>query len=82
MKKLTPVYVADFETRNSKMDVAQNATSVWLWDICDIEEYKHTTGYNMQSFVDELVKIAPCVIYTHNLKFDGSFIIDYIICIN
>ena len=76
--KQTPVYVADFETRNSKMDVARHATSVWLWDICDIEEYKHTTGYNMQSFVDQLVKIAPCVIYTHNLKFDGSFIIDYI----
>ena len=73
------VYVADFETRNSKQDVENKSTSVWLWDVCDIEEYKHTTGYNIQSFLEHLEKIAPCTIYTHNLKFDGSFIIDYLL---
>lgn len=74
-----PVYVADFETRNSQKDVANGATSIWLWDICDIEEYKHTTGNSMQTFIDYLSKIAPATIYTHNLKFDGSFIIDYLL---
>ena len=73
-----PVYVADFETRNSKSDVARKATSIWLWDVCDIQSYNHTTGNTMQSFIDYLDSIAPCIIYTHNLKFDGSFIIDYI----
>lgn len=73
------VYVADFETRNSKQDVENKSTSVWLWDVCDIEEYKHTTGYCIQSFLEHLEKLAPCTIYTHNLKFDGSFIIDYLL---
>ena len=79
MTKELPVYVADFETRNSKRDVAKMATSVWLWDLCSVDpDFKHTTGYNMLSFMDELTKLAPCTIYTHNLKFDGSFIIDWI----
>lgn len=77
--KNTPVFVADFETRNSKEDVDTQSTSIWLWDLCDIEEFKHTTGYNMQSFIDAVDKLAPCTIYTHNLKFDGSFIIDYLL---
>lgn len=79
MKNTIPVYVADFETRNSKKDVDQKSTSIWLWDLCDIKEYNHTTGYDMNSFFNELEKIAPAVIYTHNLKFDGSFIIDYLL---
>ena len=79
MKNLTPVYVADFETRNAQKDVDNDSTSIWLWDICDISEYKHTTGYDMPSFIEYVEKIAPCVIYTHNLKFDGSFIIDYLL---
>lgn len=73
------IFVADFETRNSQKDVVNNTTSIWLWDVCDIEEYAHTTGYDMQSFLDYIYKIAPCTIYTHNLKFDGSFIIDYLL---
>lgn len=72
------VYVADFETRNSQKDVETNSTSVWLWDICDIDNYNHTTGYTMQTFAECMLKIAPCIIYTHNLKFDGSFVIDYL----
>ena len=77
--KDAPVYVADFETRNSKKDVARQATSVWLWDVCTVDEnYTHETGATMQSFMQYLETIAPCTIYTHNLKFDGSFIIDWI----
>ena len=77
--KQTKVYVADFETRNSIKDVENNSTSIWLWDVCDIDKYDHKTGYDMQSFLDHIYTIAPAVIYTHNLKFDGSFIIDYLI---
>lgn len=73
------VYVADFETRNSKTDVANNTTSVWLWDVCDIKEYKHTTGGTIETFIEHIGTIAPCIIYTHNLKFDGSFIIDHLL---
>lgn len=79
MTKNTSIYVADFETRNSKKDVAKMATSIWLWDLCTVDEsFTHTTGDTMQTFMEQLEKIAPAVIYTHNLKFDGSFIIDYI----
>ena len=79
MKKPAPVYVADFESRNSQKDVDARSTSIWLWDVCDIDEYNHTTGDTMQTFIDHVARLAPCTIYTHNLKFDGSFIIDYLL---
>lgn len=72
------VYVADFETHNSNENIENSVTGVWLWDICSIDDLNHITGLNLNDFMYTLELLAPCVMYTHNLKFDGSFIIDYL----
>src|SRR5690606_36124275 len=40
---------------------------------------EHITGYTLDEFFDHLYKIAPAKLYSHNLKFDGAFIIDYLL---
>lgn len=77
--KTKTVYVADFESRNSDNNIANCNTSVWLWDLCHIETLTHTTGDTMVTFMAQLEKIAPAIVYTHNLKFDGVFVLDYLL---
>lgn len=69
-------YVFDFETRNSEEDQKNGLTSVWLWDICD-QGLKHTQGTDLKSFLKAISELSPCVLYSHNLKFDSSFLISY-----
>lgn len=67
--------VADFETttRNGK-------EVVWLFDICKLVDYSHITGESLEDFMIIMDEInVPCDIYFHNLKFDGSFIINMLL---
>lgn len=73
MSLLETTYVADFETNNHEDDCR-----VWLWDACDINEFQHTYGYDIDSFIDWLVHSNCQRCMFHNLAFDGSFIIDYL----
>lgn len=68
-------FIADFETidRDGKQ-------AVWLWNTTHIKTLKHTYGYNIESFMDFINSIEfACDIYFHNLKFDGSYIMDFLI---
>ncbi len=76
---ITNVYTFDFETRNSKKDVKVGETSVWLWDVCSLQTLEHVHDNDIESFIHQLEEIAPATLYSHNLKFDGSFIIYYLI---
>ena len=76
---ITNVYSFDFETRNSVKDIESQTTSIWLWDICHLTNLDHLTGYDIDSFIEQLEDLAPATFYTHNLKFDGSFIIYWLI---
>lgn len=67
---------ADFETRNSQRNINEEWTSVWLWDIYDPLTRNHTNGLDIQSFFKYLFGQKSQIIYFHNLKFDGSFIIN------
>lgn len=74
------VYTADFETRNSDIDISNNETSVWLYDICDIETFEHKTGTNLEDFMKDLEQIGRATIYFHNMSgFDGNFILYYLL---
>lgn len=80
MVKKNNVYVLDFETNNSDEAISLNETYVWLWDICCIVGYKHQTGLT----IDELFKYGfnkkvNSIFYIHNLKFDGSFLLHYLL---
>lgn len=73
MGKLDKVYIADFETINR-----DGVEEVWLWDICNEEQ--HEWGYDIESFMHRILHSREnCCIKFHNLKFDGSFILDYLL---
>ena len=72
MKKFT----ADFETATW----LDNETFVWAWATVEIgdEENIHI-GNNIDDFMEYCKQQKNCVFYFHNLKFDGEFIIFWLL---
>ena len=69
-------FTADFETATWKSD----ETWVWAWSLCDIENPENVDiGNNIDTFFERIKKESNPYIYFHNLKFDGEFIIYYLI---
>lgn len=68
-------FTADFETATWVDD----ETWVWAWALCDIEEPSHVeVGNSIETFFERIKKEANPYIYFHNLKFDGEFILYYL----
>lgn len=68
-------FTADFETATWVPD----ETWVWAWALCDIEEPTHVeVGNSIDDFFKRIKKEANPYIYFHNLKFDGEFILYYL----
>ena len=68
-------FAADFETTTNPDD-----TRVWAWAICEIgntENIKY--GNSMDSFIEYCKKQTYLTLYFHNLKFDGEFILNYLL---
>ena len=72
-------YVADFETTSPKFYNLYGYTRVWLYAICDEDANVITIGEDIKDFIQYLRKLAGKVIYFHNLKFDGEFIVSYLL---
>lgn len=67
-------YTADFETTTSE------PAAVWLWGICEIdnpENWFH--GESIDEFFEVCKKLKNPVLYFHNLKFDGSFLLHFLL---
>lgn len=73
---------ADFETSNSDINIAQQYTRVWLWDVFDPVAKRHVSGDSIETFIEWLFKQKSLLLYFHNLKFDGAFIINYLLQYN
>ena len=71
--------VADFETSTqSWLDRDNGWTRVWLWGIYDIDSDNFEHGNDLDSFMQRVLikdKLGNPIIYFHNLKFDGSYIV-------
>ena len=68
-------FTADFETSTWVDD----ETWVWAWSLCDIEEPTNVDiGNNIDTFFERIKKESNPYIYFHNLKFDGEFILYYL----
>ena len=69
------IYAADFETTTNPDDCR-----VWAWCICNIYNIDSTISYGetIESFIEYVGKLHG-KIYFHNLKFDGAFIVDYLL---
>ncbi|MBO7692633.1 MAG: hypothetical protein J6T10_08380 [Methanobrevibacter sp.] len=72
MKKFT----ADFETATWLED----ETYVWAWATCEIGNPDNIViGNTIESFMEWCIKNENTTLYFHNLKFDGEFIICYLL---
>jgi hypothetical protein len=71
-------YVADFET--SKND-SFTETWVWAWGLCEVGNVEDTFQYggDIDSFMAWCEKGKGKEVYFHNLKFDGEFIIAWLL---
>ena len=77
--KASSWYVADFETTSYKYYLEHGFTKVWLWAMCDENAEDLTYGEDIESFIQLLRKRCGKIIYFHNLKFDGEFILSYLL---
>ena len=69
-------YTADFETATW----LDNETYVWAWAICEIGNPNNVIINNsIESFIDFCYKNPNTIFYFHNLKFDGEFILYYLL---
>ena len=69
-------FVADFET------TTVSPARVWLWGIVGVDtaEPEEETGDSIESFFEHLEKMPKNpLVYFHNLKFDGYFILDFLL---
>lgn len=72
-------FTADFETATW----IPNKTWVWAWSLCDIENPENVdVGNDIETFFERIKKEANPYIYFHNLKFDGEFILYYLMTHN
>ena len=76
MKKGKRIFACDFET---EVYDGQKETKVWLWGACPLYTEDIEIGETIESFFEFLTKLNENVIlYFHNLRFDGSFILYYL----
>lgn len=68
-------YTADFETTTNPDDLR-----IWAWGVSDIDNPNNFEyGNNIESFIEWCYKHSGSNIYFHNLKFDGEFIISWLL---
>lgn len=68
------ICTADFET-NTKL----NNCSVWAWAVCNIDNTEDIKiGLSLDGFMD-FIRDRDLTLYFHNLKFDGEFIIIWLL---
>ena len=71
-------FVADFETTNAVYYEENGYTRVWLYAICNSNSEIVNWGTSIEEFFKWCSKNPQVDIYFHNLKFDGSFILNYL----
>lgn len=69
-------FTADFETSTWLPD----ESFVWAWALCEIGNTDNLRiGNTIESFFEVIQKEVNPIIYFHNLKFDGEFILFYLL---
>lgn len=71
---LSRIWAADFETTTDETDCR-----VWAWGVANLLYPDQVSrGTDIQSFFDYCMDQELRMVYFHNLKFDGRFIVDYL----
>lgn len=72
-------YVADFETTTIDEIKEDSKTEVWAAAICELDSGDSKVFNSMEKFMDYVKKLGVAKIGFHNLKFDGSFIVTWLL---
>lgn len=67
------IYAADFESTTK-----ENDCRVWAWGVANIDTESFSSGNTIESFFKH-VERYPGRYYFHNLKFDGQFLLYYLL---
>lgn len=76
------IYTADFETTVDENPQLQTQTEVWAWGCSQLfDNTEHVEiGNSIESFFEYLLTLDKHIIcFFHNLRFDGSFILSYLL---
>lgn len=70
-------FVADFETT---VYSGQKYTEVWAAALVELYTEDVTIDHSLPEFLERLKQLkSNAIVYFHNLKFDGNFILDYLL---
>lgn len=67
------IICADFETTTKADDCR-----VWACGMYYMDSKRFECGNSIEWFFDRLSELDDCTVYFHNLKFDGTFILDWL----
>mgnify|MGYP002521288658 CR=1 FL=1 len=73
--------MADFETSTQEWYEKDGYARVWLWGLYDPYNDTFNYGIDLDSFMENTLvfyKNKTPIIYFHNLKFDGSYIVNWL----
>lgn len=80
MYRKARVFVADFETTVTGENKCQESTEVWATAMVELFDEEVNVRNDIRLFFTDLYALNQnAIVYFHNLKFDGSFIIDYLL---
>lgn len=66
---------ADFETTTD----SKKPLKVWAWGLCDIDNPESCFfGEKISDFFKTCLKQGNLIVYFHNLRFDGGFVLDWL----
>lgn len=74
------IYACDFETTVDYDTSRQESTEVWSACFCEVGTEEAVIMHSINQFMNYWININSqnVLLYFHNLKFDGSFIIDWL----
>lgn len=78
-KGIKNVYTADFETTGLTNYERDGYVRVYLWSLVSLDGTRVYTGNNVSSFLQKLIDLKANKVWFHNMRFDGSFIVDYLV---
>ena len=71
-------FTADFETTGETNYNKDGYVRVWLWSLVNCDTMEEWWGTDIPSFLEELQKQKADTVFFHNLRFDGSFLLNYL----
>lgn len=75
-QRFSGIYAADFETTVYE---GQTETEVWSAAIVELNSRDVKVFHSLDEFMEHIFTLKVSLIYFHNLKFDGTFILDWLL---